>query len=471
MATPGNSRDNTAEKHYTLPRICIGADASGSGKTTLACALLRALRNRRMKPAAFKCGPDYIDPLFHREVTGTPSSNLDLYFCDEATVKYLLRENSLDRDIAVIEGGMGYYDGLGGAATEAGTYHLASVTETPVILVENCGGASLTVAARIQGLARFREPSLIRAVILNGVSERFYRELAPAIEGETGIPVLGYLPYMKDCAIESRHLGLVTAAEIEDLGDRIRRLSERFEKTADIPAIVRLAGSAPPLAVAELNVENDVPPDRKPVRIGVARDRAFCFYYEDGLNLLRKLRGELVFFSPLKDGRLPENIRGLYLGGGYPELYGEALSGNTTMLEDLRQALESGMPCVAECGGFMYLHEALIDKEGNRYPMAGFLPGICRRQGGLVRFGYASYTAKTDNPLCAAGETIRGHEFHYWDSDFPGEDFLAHKPLSGETWPCITANENLCAGFPHFHFYANPGAAKRFLARCEAYGR
>jgi cobyrinic acid a,c-diamide synthase len=469
MTTPGNSRDNTTEKHCALPRICIGADASGSGKTTLACALLRALRNRRLEPAAFKCGPDYIDPLFHREVTGIPSSNLDLYFCDEATVKYLLRENSRARDIAVIEGVMGYYDGLGGASTGASTYHLASVTETPVILVENCGGASLTMAARIRGLARFREPSLIRAVILNGVSERFYRELAPVIEGETGLSALGYLPYMKDCAIESRHLGLVTAAEIEGLGDKIGRLAERLEKTVDIPAITRLAGSAPPLDITEPRIAEYAPPGRG-VRIGVARDRAFCFYYEDGLNLLRKLGGELVFFSPLKDRGLPEKLRGLYLGGGYPELYGEALSGNTAMLEDVRRALGSGMPCVAECGGFMYLHEALIDKEGNRYPMAGFLPGICRRQGGLVRFGYASYTAKTDNPLCAAGETIRGHEFHYWDSDFPGESFRALKPRSGESWPCIVANENLLAGFPHFHFYANPSMAERFLSRCEAYG-
>ena len=181
---PGEARGKKAEKLYTLPRVCIGADASGSGKTTLTCAILRAFRNRRLEPAAFKCGPDYIDPLFHREVTGTPSSNLDLYFFDEATVKYLLRENYLGKGIAVIEGVMGYYDGLGGASTDASTFHLAAVTETPVILVENCGGASLTAAARVRGLTRFRAPYLIRAVILNGVSERFYRELAPAIGGK-----------------------------------------------------------------------------------------------------------------------------------------------------------------------------------------------------------------------------------------------------------------------------------------------
>jgi cobyrinic acid a,c-diamide synthase len=467
---PGDGPGKKAEKFYTLPRVCIGAGASGSGKTTLSCALLRAFKNRRMEPAAFKCGPDYIDPLFHREVTGTPSSNLDLYFFDEATVKYLLRENSFGKDIAVIEGVMGYYDGLGGALTDASTFHLAAVTETPVILVENCGGASLTAAARVRGIAQLRAPCLNRAVHLNGVREKFYRELAPVIEGETGLAVLGYLPYMKDCVIESRHLGLVTAAEIGDLADKIRRLSEQLEKTVDIGGIADLAGSAPPLALREPDVEDGVPQKRKPIRIGVARDRAFCFYYEDALGLLQKLGGEIVPFSPLNDDHLPEALRGLYLGGGYPELYGERLSKNTAMLEDVRRAVVSGMPCVAECGGFMYLHEALIDKAGNRHSMANVLPGICRRQERLVRFGYAAYTAKSDNLLCAAGETVRGHEFHYWDSDFPGEDFRACKPLSGETWSCITANENLSAGFPHFHFYANPGMAKRFLARCEAYG-
>jgi cobyrinic acid a,c-diamide synthase len=457
-------------KTYTLPRICIGADASGSGKTTLTCALLRALKNRSLDPAVFKCGPDYIDPLFHREVAGVYSSNLDLYFFDEPTVKYLLRENSRDRDIAVIEGVMGYYDGLSGTVTDASTYHLASVTETPVILVEDCGGASLTVAARIRGLAEFRGQNFIRAVILNGITEKFYRELAPAIENETGLAVLGYLPRMKDCAIENRHLGLVTAAEIGDLEDKICRLSEQLEKTADVRGILRLANSAPPLALAERCPAEDAAPGQRSIRVGVALDRAFCFYYEDSLNLLRKLGGEILFFSPLEDARLPEGIQGLYPGGGYPELYGERLEKNTAMREDIRRAVGSGIPCIAECGGFMYLHQALIDGEGNRHAMAGVLPGICRKQPGLVRFGYAAYTAKNDTLLCAAGETIRGHEFHYWDSDFPGEDFLAAKPVSGKTWPCIKAGENLFAGFPHFHFYNNPAMAKRFLARCEAYG-
>jgi cobyrinic acid a,c-diamide synthase len=468
MPPPGNG--GSMGRPYTLPRVCIGSGASGSGKTTLTCALLRTLKNRQEEPAAFKCGPDYIDPLFHREVTGTHSFNLDLYFFDEPTVNYLLWEHSRDKNIAVIEGVMGYYDGLGGILTDASTYHLASVTETPVILIENCGGASLTIAARIRGLAEFRTPGFIRAVILNGIHEKIYPELAAAIVDETGLAALGYLPRMKDCGIESRHLGLKTPAELGDLEDRIRRLSQQLEKTVDIRGIIELAKSAPPLAVTELFPARDTPPEQKPVRIGVARDRAFCFYYEDNFSILRKLGGELTFFSPLEDAHLPEGLQGLYLGGGYPELYGERLAKNSAMREDIRRAIRSGMPCIAECGGFMYLHQALIDEAGNRHAMADILPGTCRRQPGLVRFGYAAYTAKADTLLCAKGETIRGHEFHYWDSGYPGEDFLAVKPVSGKTWPCITAQENLFAGYPHFHFYANPAMAKRFLMRCEAYG-
>jgi cobyrinic acid a,c-diamide synthase len=182
------------------------------------------------------------------------------------------------------------------------------------------------------------------------------------------------------------------------------------------------------------------------------------------------LEAELIFFSPLADARLPEGLNGLYLGGGYPELYAAVLSKNESMLRDVRMAVKSGMPCVAECGGFMYLHRTLVDEKGNSYTMADVILGVCRMRSALVRFGYAAYTAKSDTLLCAAGETIRGHEFHYWDSDCPGDSFSALKPISGREWPCIVSHENLCAGFPHFHFYANPTMANRFLAKCEAYG-
>jgi cobyrinic acid a,c-diamide synthase len=449
-----------------LPRICIAAGASGSGKTTFTCGLLGALIRRGLKPVAFKCGPDYIDPMFHREVIGAPSSNLDLFFFDENTMNYLIRENAHGRDIAVVEGVMGFYDGQGGASTAGSTWHIADATETPVLLLENCAAVSLTAAARIKGMAAFREPSRIKGVVLNNCGKALYDEIKNVIQGETGIAVLGHVPHLKDCVIESRHLGLITAAEIKDLTEKLAALAGAIGDSVDIDALIALAASAPPLPAGKDIAETPViRGGGSGIRIGVARDEAFCFYYPDNLRLLEKLGAELVEFSPLRDSGLPADLRGLYLGGGYPELHGKVLSENKTMLAAIGNALGSGMPCIAECGGFMYLHETLTGPEGDSYPMAGVIRGGCRKTAHLVRFGYASYTAAKDNLICPAGGVIRGHEFHYWESDNPGSSFTAHKPVSKKEWPCIEATETLCAGYPHFHFYSNPGAARRFLEK------
>jgi cobyrinic acid a,c-diamide synthase len=450
----------------------VAAGSSGSGKTSFTCGLLKALRRRGLKPAAFKCGPDFIDPMFHRAVTGTPSSNLDLFLLDENTTRRLLAENSRGRDIAVMEGVMGLYDGLSGASDEASTWHIARATETPVILLEDCGKSSLTAAARIKGLVSFREPAQvrgrIRGVVLNRTGEKLCRELRPIIEGETGVPVLGFLPPLRDCAIESRHLGLVTAEEIPGLEEKIEKIAAALEASVDIDALLNIARSAPPLDAPEQAAFPARPFNRGSLRIGVARDRAFCFYYEDGLELLRRLGAELIPFSPMADPALPPDLSGLYLGGGYPELHAKALAHNAAMRGSVREALAAGLPCIAECGGFMYLHQSLDDQEGAAWPMAGVLPGGCKKTSRLVRFGYAIYTARKDNLLCRAGETLRGHEFHYWESDDPGGAFLARK-RSGAEWPAVVAAENLFAGFPHFHFCSNPAAAERFLEQCAAY--
>ncbi|MDR2068270.1 MAG: cobyrinate a,c-diamide synthase [Spirochaetaceae bacterium] len=457
---------------YPLPRICIASGSSGSGKTTVTCGILRALIDRKYRPAAFKCGPDYVDPLFHREAAGVCSSNLDLFFCNEEAVVRLLYENTRAGDIAVLEGVMGFYDGLGGTTTEAGTWHLARTTGTPVILVENCEGLSVSVAARIKGLAVFRENSHIRGVVLNRVGEKLYPGLKALIERETGLKVFGHLPFLEDCVIESRHLGLVTPEELGNLQEKIRRLARSMEQYLDMDGIIRLAQAAPPLGVRDAS---GLPPEMNeapvaPVRLGIARDRAFCFYYEDSLNLFKKMGAELVFFSPLRDRGLPAGLDGLYLGGGYPELYGAPLADNRAMREEVRLALQSGMPCIAECGGFMYLHRTLEDPRGIRYPMADVFPGSCVKKDRPVRFGYASYTAKFDNLLCPRGGVFRGHEFHYWDSDCPGDDFIAVKPVRGEQWSAAAATASRYAGFPHLYFYSQPAMARRFLERCKTWG-
>jgi cobyrinic acid a,c-diamide synthase len=449
-------------------RIMIAGGGSGSGKTTVSCALMAAFMRRGLKTAAFKCGPDYIDPMFHRETLGTHSTNLDLFMLGEDGALKLLIENSLGCDIAVLEGVMGFYDGVGGGTTTASSRHLSEAAETPVLLVENCESQSLTIAAHIKGVVEFRRNN-IRAVLLNNAGEASFKTLKPVIEKETGIPVVGFMPYLPNCAIESRHLGLVTAAEIEDLRKKISQLADNIEKTADIDKILSISASAPPLktpaAVKNVPLLNTLP--CKKLRIGVARDRAFCFYYEESLNLLKKMGAELIDFSPLADKSLPPNLDGLILGGGYPELYAAALSENKTMLISIKNAVCGGLPVIAECGGFMYLHSEL-DMDGKIYPLAGVIDARCEKKERLVRFGYAEFTANKSNLLCEAGETLRGHEFHYWDSSRPGDAFTAVKPVSGKNWKCITATETLFAGFPHFHLCSAPGAAERFLTKCSA---
>ena len=440
-----------------IPRVVLAGTNSGCGKTTVVSAVLQALVNRRIPTGAAKCGPDYIDPMFHSRIIGAKSSNLDPFFFDDDTLKFLLAENGKDCDVTVIEGVMGYYDGLGMTTARGSTFETAQRTKSPVVLVVNGRGAALSVLAVIQGFLRFMPENNICGVIINGCTSMSYPALAKEIEARLGIKAFGYLPNMPECALESRHLGLVTAAEVQNLREKMQRLGGQAEKSLDIDALLKLSCSAPPLKFTP----PAIPAAGESVRVAVARDRAFCFYYEDSLGLLERLGAELVPFSPVSDARLPENIHGLYLGGGYPELYAEKLSENVTMRESVRAAVSGGVPCIAECGGFMYLTEDIAG-----FPMAGALPGQCRDTGRLTRFGYVTLTAEKDNMLCAAGESIPAHEFHRWDAEFTGDAFTAAKP-GGRSWPCVHAGSTLYAGYPHFHFYANPLFAVRFMDACR----
>lgn len=442
---------------HPLPRLLIAGTNSGCGKTTVVCGILQALKNRGQAIASFKCGPDYIDPMFHSSIIGTKCRNLDLQFFDGNTLRYLLAKGN-QGETAIIEGVMGYYDGVG-MTSRASSYEVAKTASAPAVLVVNARGAAHSVLATIHGFASLYPDSGIRGVLLNNCSSMLYPRLKAAILEQFGgsILPLGFLPPLPDCTLESRHLGLITAAEVEDLQEKLQRLAAQVEKSIDLDGLLALAQTAPKL-------EYTIPPlpaPGAPVRIGMAKDKAFCFYYEDNLNLLEELGAELVPFSPLEDASLPEHLDGLYLGGGYPELYTEQLSENESMRHCIRQALEAGLPCIAECGGFMYLQERLLDK-----PMVDFLPGECFHAGKLVRFGYTTLTANADNLLCRAGEQIPAHEFHYYDVTNPGNCFTAAKSV-GKPWLCGIANDHFYAGFPHFHFYANPNMAVRFLAACR----
>ncbi len=453
----------------SAPRLLIGAPASGGGKTTFTCGLLHALIRRGLSAAACKCGPDYIDPMFHSEVIGAQSRNLDLFFSKPDQVLALVADGARTNDITVIEGVMGYYDGIA-VSDVASAWDVARVTKSPAVLVVDGRGRARSIAAEVQGFANFREDSRIAGVVLNRVSPMAFSRIKQLVEEETGVHVYGCLPVLNDCSLESRHLGLVTAAEVHDLRVKLDKLADAIEENVDLDGLIELARSAGAIEAKDgfLSSQGCVPGEKK-VRIAVAHDDAFCFYYADALRLLEELGAELVEFSPIADDALPAGVHGIYFGGGYPELHARELSCNESMRESLAAAIRGGMPTVAECGGFMYLHEQLEDPDGSVYPQVGIVEGTSFRTSRLGRFGYVTLTARQGGLLAEVGEMLQAHEFHYWDSTNVGDAFLAEKPQSTRSWQCCLHTPTMYAGYPHLYFPGNPQAAQRFVAACASY--
>ena len=466
-----------------LPRIVIAAPKSGSGKTLVSLALMKAFSMRDKKVAAFKCGPDYIDPLFHKKILDVPSKNLDLFFTDADTTRALFCDGN-ESDISIIEGVMGLFDGVAGYTDEASTYQLASVLESPVILVVNAKGAGRSVVAEIKGFVALDEKRLIKGVILNNLPESLFDALKPQIETECGVSVLGFVPTMKELNVESRYLGLTLPDEIADIKNAVAKAAEAICESVLVEKITEIAESAPNFADFAVCGETDVPdlasgaptnpsaPSDVPhVRIAVARDEAFCFYYDDNLKLLERFGAELVSFSPVADSSLPPDIDGFLLGGGYPELHAVKLEQNVSMRRAVKDALESGMPSVAECGGFMYLHEGLQTEDGVFHNMVGTIKGECSYKGRAVRFGYCTVTENT-GAFFGAGASdcaVKAHEFHYFDSTCNGESCTAEKPVTGRSWQCCHTGENHWWGFPHLYYPSNPRFAELFVEKCRAY--
>ena len=443
-----------------MMQFLIAAPCSGSGKTTVTCAVLAALKKRGADPCAFKSGPDYIDPMFHRSALQVDSHNLDLFLSDKPTVQALYAHYAAGHGAAVCEGAMGFYDGQG-LTTRASAWELADTLNLPVLLVVQPKGASVTLAAQIQGLVHFRPNSHIAGILLNDSSEKLYKMLKTLLEAETGLPVLGYLPHLPQAAVESRHLGLKTADEIADLQEKIALLADSL--VLDWEKLAELTEKPGPKS------ERPAPKGKVSTapRIAVAKDEAFCFTYAETLDCLAAAGAELVFFSPVHDAALPEAIGGLYLPGGYPELYAKQLSENKAMRASIREAVNAGLPTAAECGGFLYLGQSLEDASGTVWPMAGALPGDGVKVGRLVRFGYATLTAKADSMLFRAGEKLPIHEFHHWDSTANGTAFTARKNAKMQ-WECGFANENFYAGFPHLYWAGTP-LPGRFVRAAERY--
>ena len=453
------------------PGILLTAPASGSGKTLITCGILQALVNRGQKIVSFKCGPDYIDPMFHGKVIGTKSRNLDTFFTDADTTRYLYEKNTEGFDLAVVEGVMGYYDGLGGIRTEGSTYDVARTLDLPAILIVNCRGASLSVLATVRGFLEYQKDSHICGVILNQISPMIYGQLRVLIEQELQIRVFGYVPKMANLSLDSRHLGLVLPGEIRALQKKLNDLAEKLEETLDLDGMISEIKTAEYRAAGKSDIRKEIRalsfPDK--IRIAVAEDDAFCFTYLDNLELLEEMGAKLVPFSPVRDGHLPEAVSGLVLSGGYPELHAKELGSNRSMRASVRKAVADGMPCIAECGGFLYLHRELEGTDGRFYPMAGVLDAKAYRTEKLSRFGYVTLVAEEDQLLGKACTQIRGHEFHYWDSESCGESFHARKPAGRREWDCVHGTNTLYAGFPHLFYYSNLQVPHAFLRSCFAY--
>lgn len=452
----------------------ITAASSGSGKTMITCGILELFKRKGLNPLACKCGPDYIDGLFHKQVLELEGMNLDSYF--EAPEELRDKYSRLSKGhLPVVEGVMGYFDGLGGSTTRASSWEVAHILDLPAVLVVDARGASVSLAAVIKGFLEFERPmgSQIKAVIFNRMSPMLYPRIRELVEWETGIRAAGFVPELDFLKVGSRHLGLVLPEEIAGLREQMNRLGKCLEETIDWEFLEELGAEKEERdALEEENTEASCTAAFS-FRLGIAMDEAFCFYYQDNLRLLERLGGELVYFSPIHDRSLPEQLDGLILGGGYPELYCEALSLNESMREAVKKAAEGGLPVLGECGGYLYLLEELEAEDGRIWPMTGVLKGKGYKKGKNSRFGYIGVEAEKDSLYLNPGEQIRGHEFHYWDCEVLEEEWVmrAKKPVGNRSWPCIRIKNQVMAGFPHLFYPSCPAFAVRFAKACVRYKR
>ena len=448
-------QNGRAQKDADFPRILLAAPGSGSGKTLLTTGLLTLFQNRGIRCRSFKCGPDYIDPMFHKYVLGIDSCNLDSFFLSQEELRALFRKRAADAELSILEGVMGYYDGIGGNSTAASTYEVAKITDTPVILVLDGKGSSLSLAAQVKGFLDYRKDSHICGVILNKTNKMVGERLRPEIE-KLGVRYLGAVPVCETMDIKSRHLGLTMPQEQSELRGHLNAFAKQLEECLNVEGILELAGYSKKDEIRPIDSESE-PPTR---RMAVAMDEAFCFYYQENLDFLRQQGWELIPFSPLRDAALPEQIHAILLGGGYPELYAKELSANEPMLAAIRNAHAEDIKILAECGGFLYLQEHLEDETGRSWPVAGLIHADGFRTEKLSRFGYISLMQN-------GAVRIKGHEFHYWDSTAPGSAFRAEKPQSNRGWDCMYRTDSLLAGFPHLYYLSGPDLILSFLSGPE----
>lgn len=430
--------------------IVLSSNSSGGGKTTLTLGLLKALKNRKYRVQGYKVGPDYIDPAFHGKITGIPSRNLDIFLMGEQGIK-----SSFSRghgELGVVEGVMGFYDGKG-IDTSYSTYEVAKTLNLPTVLVISPKAQVATLCAELNGICNFKDAD-IRGVILNNISESYYSLLKEAIEANCNLKVFGYLPKNQELKLESRHLGLVQSSEIENLEEKIELCAKLLEENVDIDSLLEEFKETETYT-DNFHIEN------KNLKIAVAYDKAFSFYYRENIELLEEA-GEVIYFSPLKDEALPENIDFLYLGGGYPEVFYDELAKNTSMLNSIKEALDSGLRCYAECGGMMYLTKCIFKDENGeeeKLPVVNFFSGNSYMTKRLQNFGYATIEIGEENNILPKGLKINCHEFHKSYVDNPEKTIYKVKKESfngkEKTWNCGYVKNNTLGAYAHIHFFGN----------------
>jgi len=464
-----------------LPRILIAGTSSGVGKTTITLGLIAALRKRGLAIQPFKAGPDYIDPTYHTLAAGRACRNLDTWMIPPDRALALFSHANVGANMAIIEGVMGLFDGFSYSDDQGSTAEIAKLTHTPVILVLDVGKMARSAGALALGYTQFDPDLPLAGFILNRCgSQKHARGVKLAVERATGLPVLGCLPKSADLHIPERHLGLVPTDERGELSNFIAHAAHLVTQHIDLNALQRIARTAPPLPTLTSGfyeslyhrTQSSLP---HPLPIAVARDEAFSFYYQDNLDLLEAAGAEIVPFSPLHDHQLPPDARGIYIGGGFPELYAAALAENAPLMADLRQAHAQGLPIYAECGGFMYLTQGITDLEGQWHDMVGLVPGDMRMTPKLAGLGYRTVVSPRGNFLIPPGQPLRGHEFHWsvWSQQEKLDETTAAWQVQPRRAGAVTrwdgyAQDNLLASYIHLPFATDLRLAPNFVRKMKS---
>lgn len=448
--------------------IVVAGMASGVGKTTIACALIAGFARRGHCVQPFKVGPDYIDPSLHTRVAGRASHSLDTVLLPTATIQGLFARAAATSDISIVEGVMGLFDGRNARGEEGSTAQVAKLIGAPVVIVIDVARMARSAGAIALGCVRFDPELKIAGFILNRVASPAHEQIArESVEATTGLPILGAFPRDDAITVPERHLGLVPAAEGSLSKEAIERLAVAAERYLMLDRLWALAESPDSAGPSSFGTGFPVKVVGKRATIAIARDRAFSFYYEDSLSLLESLGAELIPFSPLADAKLPDGAQGVYLGGGFPELFAVELSENQAMHDALTQAARVGLPIYGECGGLMYLGRTLTDFDGRRHAMVGLLPLASAMQRQRVTVGYRAVRAERDTLLMTAGAQAMGHEFHYSQLTAPvAPGTAAYRLVERGNAPEGYAAGNILASYVHLHFGSDPALAARLVAAC-----